>query len=124
MSVVVRPYRRGGWHVDIRLVLPDGTRFRERKRITASKSAAARWGQERERYLLQHVPPKPTKEVLTPKEVPTLGEFAPRFLDGHARANRQKPSGIAAKEMIIRVHLAPRWDTRSSTRSRPKTCNV
>jgi integrase len=28
-------------------------------------------------------------------------------LDGHARANRQKPSGIAAKEMILRVHLEP-----------------
>jgi integrase len=41
------------------------------------------------------------------KEVPTLEEFAPRFLDGHARANRHKASGIAAKEMIIRVHLAP-----------------
>jgi len=45
--------------------------------------------------------PEPTKEV------PTLKEFAPRFVDGHARANRQKPSGIAAKEMIIRVHLNP-----------------
>jgi hypothetical protein len=28
-------------------------------------------------------------------------------VDGHARANRQKPSGIAAKEMILRVHLVP-----------------
>ena len=26
---------------------------------------------------------------------------------GYARANRQKPSGIAAKETIIRVHLVP-----------------
>ena len=42
-----------------------------------------------------------------PKEVPTLEQFAPRFLDGHARANRQKPSGIAAKNSIIRVHLVP-----------------
>ena len=42
------------------------------------------------------------------KEVPTLKEFAPRFLDGHARANRQKPSGIAAKEVLLRVHLVPR----------------
>jgi len=41
------------------------------------------------------------------KEVPTLEQFAPRFLDGYARANRQKPSGVAAKEMIIRVHLTP-----------------
>ena len=44
---------------------------------------------------------KPPQDNAPPKEVPTLREFAPRFLDGHARANRQKPSGIAAKEMII-----------------------
>jgi hypothetical protein len=28
-------------------------------------------------------------------------------VDGHARANRQKPSGIATKERILRVHLLP-----------------
>ncbi len=32
MSVTIRPYRRGGWEVDIRVVTPDGTRdSRERK---------------------------------------------------------------------------------------------
>jgi integrase len=36
-----------------------------------------------------------------------LEQFAPRFIDEHARANRQKASGIAAKEMIFRVHLLP-----------------
>ena len=36
-----------------------------------------------------------------------MTQFAPRFLDGHARANRQKPSGIAAKEMLLRVHIIP-----------------
>ena len=51
--------------------------------------------------MLQHGPAQPTREV------PTLEDFASRFLDGHARANRQKPSGIAAKETIIRVHLVP-----------------
>jgi hypothetical protein len=35
------------------------------------------------------------------KEVPTFEEFAPRFLDGYARANREKPSGIAAKEVLM-----------------------
>ena len=39
--------------------------------------------------------------------MPTLHEFAPPFLDGYARANRQKPSGIASKETILRVHLIP-----------------
>lgn len=88
--------------MDIRLKLPDGTRFRERTRITtSSKSAAQRWAQDRERHLLQHGPPQPRKEV------PTLNEFAPRFLDGHARANQHKASGIHAKNLILRVHLQP-----------------
>ena len=101
MSVKVRPYRRGGWEVDIRVFLPDGSRRRERRTVcVSSKSAALRWGEARERELLIHGRPKPRKEV------PTLAAFAPRFLDGYARANRQKPSEIAAKESIIRVHLA------------------
>ena len=106
MSVAVRPYKRGGWHVDIRLVLPNGRGFASAGVQTASKSAAQRWGQERERHLLQHGLRKPKKEV------PTLEEFAPRFLDGHARANRQKPSGIAAKETILASHLVPCFGTK------------
>jgi integrase len=51
--------------------------------------------------VLQHGPPQ------VKKEVPTLKQFAARFIDGHARANRQKPSGIAAKELLLRVHLVP-----------------
>ena len=46
------------------------------------------------------------------KEVETLQEFAPRFLNGHSRANRQTPSGIAAKDMILRVHLVPALGSR------------
>ena len=102
MSVTVRPYRRGGWEVDILFRLPDGSRHRERcKAPVTAKSAAQRWGEDRERHLLQHGPPRPKKEV------PTLAQFTDRFLDGYARANRQKPSGIAAKETILNVHLVP-----------------
>lgn len=102
MSLRVVPYRDGGWMVDIRLRLPNGERHRERRVMSdLSKSAAKRWGQDRERHVLQHGLPQPVKEV------PTLEQFAPKFLDGYARANRQKPSGIAAKETIIRVHLIP-----------------
>jgi len=54
--------------------------------LAVSKTNAKRWGEERERHLLQHGPPAPTE-----KEVPTLQEFAPRFIDGHAKANRRKP---------------------------------
>ena len=99
MSVTIRPYRRGGWEVDIRVVSPDGTRqLRERKRAPmSSRSAAVRWAEGRERVLFERLM-NPPQDNAPPKEVPTLQEFAPRFLDGHARANRQKPSGIAAKE--------------------------
>jgi integrase len=41
------------------------------------------------------------------KEVPTLTEFAPRFVDGHTRANRQKPSGLANTLSILKWHLVP-----------------
>jgi len=45
MSVTIRPYRRGGWEVDIRVVTPDGTReFRVRKRAPVSSRSAAHGG--------------------------------------------------------------------------------
>jgi len=101
MSVTVKAYAKG-WQVDVLLRLPDGSKYRERRRLRiTSKSAALRWGQDRERHVLQRGPAQPKKEV------PTLEEFALRFLDGHARANRQKPSGIAAKETILKTHLIP-----------------
>jgi integrase len=93
--------------VAITIRLPDGQQYRERKRATRfSKTAASRWAQDRERYLLQHGPPT------SQKEVPTLETFAPRFVDGHARANRHKPSGIAAVEGILRLHLVPTLGSR------------
>ena len=107
MSVTVRPYRRGGWEVDIQWRSPSGRRLRERKRVSVtSRSAAQRWGEARERELLVHGPAQ------RPKEVPTLETFWPRFLDGYPRANRHKPSGVAAKDTIGRVHLLPALGTK------------
>ena len=102
MSVKVRRYRNGGWEVDITFRLPNGKKHRERSKAPVdSKSGALRWGQDRERHLLQHGPPQSRKQV------PTIEQFAPRFLEGHALANQQKPSELAAKESILRVHLIP-----------------
>src|SRR6267378_4933483 len=103
MSVRVRRFRGGGWEVDLRVVLPDGSFVRERRKAPIdSKSGAMRWGQARERVFLFDDPAKKKR-----KEVPSLAEFYGRFLDEHARANRHKPSGVAAKETICRVHLVP-----------------
>ena len=72
---------------------------------SSSKSAAQKWAEARERVLLVHGKPKPlSKEV---QQTPTLKEFAPRFLEGYAKANRLKPSGVSSKEVAIRVHLFP-----------------
>lgn len=88
--------------VDVITRLADGRRYRERRHLSVrSQSAAQRWGENRERHLLLHGPPQ------LKKEVPTLKQFAPRLIDGHARANRQKPSGIASKEYVFRVYLLP-----------------
>jgi len=102
MSVRVVPREHGSWEVDIRLRLPNGRQFRERRVVHyLSKSAAKRWGEDRQRHVLVHGLPRPIKEV------PTLKQFAPRFIDGNARANRLKPSGIASKQQVLRVHLLP-----------------
>ncbi|HEY2434633.1 MAG TPA: tyrosine-type recombinase/integrase [Vicinamibacterales bacterium] len=94
--------------MDIVFRLPNGTRHRERSKApVGSKSAAQRWGDDRERYLLIHGLAK--KE----QEVPTLREFAPRFLDEHARANQQKLGGIAHKDSILRNHLLPTLGAKS-----------
>jgi len=107
MSVTIRPYVNGGWEVDIRIELPDGTTIRERKKApTSSKAAAQRWAEARERVLLIQGKPKRVKKEEVP-ETPTLKEFAPRFLSGYATANRLKPSGIAGKKSILNVHLIP-----------------
>jgi hypothetical protein len=64
MSVTVRPYVDGGLEVDIRIALPDGTVLRERRKApTASRSAAQRWAESRERVLLLNGKPDRTKEV-------------------------------------------------------------
>ena len=105
MSVTIRPYQGGPeWEVDIRIELPDGTMKRERRKAPVmSKSGALRWGQAREREILRTGP----TERLKKEVVTTLAQFAPRFLSGYAEANRQKPSGIAAKRSIIDIHLVP-----------------
>ncbi len=112
MSTKVRPYKRNGqvrgWEVDIQLAMPDGTILRERKKApVSSKSGARRWGENLERELLLKGELARKRKEEKRREVPLLKGFVTRFLDGYARANRQKPSGIAAKETVLRVHLVP-----------------
>lgn len=103
MAVRVGKARQGWLEVDIRVLLPDGTRHRERvKSPVQSVSGSKRWGEERARFLSINGP-----EQLQRKEAPTLEEFKPRFIDDYARANRLKESGIAHKETYLRLYLLP-----------------
>ncbi|MBL8955726.1 MAG: site-specific integrase [Myxococcaceae bacterium] len=108
MSVKVRKYKRrgeeNGFEVDIAFKWPDGELYRERvKSPVSSKTGARSWGEQRQLELL-----KRGKELLVPR-APTLAEFAPRYLDEHVKANRQKPSTIIQKERILEFYLKPRF---------------
>ena len=93
-------------------MLPDGTeRRRRRKSPFSSKSVSQRWGEDCERLWYDKLK-TPRQESEVKREVPTLAEFAPRFVDGHARANRHKPSGINGIESILKWHLVPAFGSK------------
>jgi integrase len=64
-----------------------------------------RGAEEHERQLRQALQEGTYKQE-TP-DAPTLSAFGPRWLANDARANMQRPSTIAGKEKILRVHLYP-----------------
>lgn len=115
MTVTVRPYKRGGWEVDIVLTFPGRPKVRERRKAPVpTKSAAKRWGEDRERQLIQHwnnTDPtedgKDDRPDLVTKEVPTLAAFIPRYMEGFCKANRHRPSTLRQKEENARNHIIP-----------------
>ncbi len=102
MSVKLRAFRSGGWEADIRVTRPDGSEVRSRKKAPVkSKSAAQRWAEAVEKEMLAHAVEEGHKAV------PTVKEFAVRFIEEYAKANRQKPSTIDSKQRILRLHILP-----------------
>ncbi len=118
MTVKVREWKKGkqvGFEVDIRFTYPDGAPLRQSiKAPVESKSAARRWGEARERELLMRPSPVflQSGREEQGKEIPTLREFGPRFVENDAKANRQKASSIRAKELILENHLYPAFGDR------------
>jgi integrase len=110
MTVTVREYRKSkrvGFEVDIRFEWPDGSIYRRRVRAPVStKPQAMAWGRSREMEIIRVGQPSPAA-LAEAKEVPTLKDFAPRFIEGYARAEKQKASSIDTKERIIRKYLVP-----------------
>lgn len=116
MSVKIRPFKgqEGVWEVDIIVHMPNGQKMRERKKAPVSgKSAALRWAQERERYLIRHGDERPSAASTSQpahtdrKEVPTLAEFVPRLFTKYYEAERRAPGTIKVVDGRIRLHLVP-----------------
>ncbi len=107
MRIHVRPYRGGPrWEYDIRITRPGQSPLRERKLSPVpSESGTRRWAEARAQQLLAEAMQPAVPER---KPAPILEVFAPRWVDGYARAEkRQKASEIESKESIIRTHLVP-----------------
>jgi len=107
MTVYIRPYKKNPkkWEYDIKLTMPDGSAFRERKVSTApNRTGAKRLAEARERAVIDAgCAPQAARR----KACPTLAKFWPDFIAGHCRANKQKPSGIESKEYHFRQYLGP-----------------
>lgn len=111
-GIIVKPNtrsKRGGWICEIRIRLASGQIVRERVVAqVANKTEARLWAaKRRDQILAQGGTEAPVK-----KEVLTLAEFWPKFIEGHAQANQQKPSTIATHERIWKKHLSSLCDRR------------
>ena len=118
MSIKIRPYRKGGYEVDIVIRLPNGQTHRERRKSPfAAKSATTHWAKERERYLLVHglTPTQAPK-----KEVPTLAEFIPRYIEGYCKANRLRPATLCQRTTVSTIHLIPILGRKRLDRIKPE----
>ncbi|WP_266213802.1 tyrosine-type recombinase/integrase [Paraliomyxa miuraensis] len=95
------------------LTFPGRPAIRERRKSpVGSKSAAKRWGEERERQLIDHYTSTepdddPRRPSISKKEVPTLAAFIPRYMTGHCEANRLSPATIDQKTSTFQNHLVP-----------------
>ncbi len=92
-----------GWEYHIKLALPNGERFEERKKSPVNgKSATQRYAEERAAHVVRaSVAP----QVAAKKEVPTVSQFQDQFMT-YSKTNN-KPSTVSAKEGLLRIHLIP-----------------
>ena len=106
VSVYKREAANGRLHFqyDFKVTMPDGTIYRERRKArgATSESAARQIGLRRLHDVLRRGP-NPRK---TGERPPTVEEFAPIWLEA-GRAERQKPSTLRNKEVLLRCHLLP-----------------
>jgi len=101
MSVLRR--KNGYWFVDFVYAHPNGQKERvRRKSAVQTRRGAEEYERQLRASLLDGTYGK--KEEVQVTIVPMFKNFAQEFLQNYARVNN-KPSEVASKEMILRVHL-------------------
>lgn len=110
MSVRRRTWRdpdtgaqKEAWMVDVDFTTPEGARKRIRK---VSPVPTRRGAEEYERQLRASLLDG-SYHRQEADAVPTLAEFGPKFIEGYAKANRQKRSSVVQKESVMAIHLVP-----------------
>jgi integrase len=93
------------WYVDFWINLPKGERMRVRKRSPVDTRRGTEDYERQVRTLVLSTSMPSSQER-------RLNDFAVEFLTTYAAANN-KPSEIASKEMILRVHLLPEMGARA-----------
>src|SRR5512147_2294683 len=95
--------RTNGWEYHIKLVLPTGEFFEERRKSPVDgKTSTHRYAEARAAHVVREsVAPAPVAR----KEVPTVSAFRESFMT-YAKTNN-KPSTVYAKEGMLRKHLIP-----------------
>ena len=111
MSVKIRPYRKGGWEVDIHVVTPDGKRsLRERRRAQMSaRSAAVRWAEGRERVCSNGLS---IRAGHTQEGGAHLTSVRAEIHRRPRHGESAEASSIAAKNAILRLYLIPTFGRR------------
>ena len=92
-----------GWEYHIKLVLPTGELFEERKKSPVNgKANTQRYAEERAAHAVrENVAP----QYAVRKEVLTVSQFEEQFMTFSKTNN--KPSTVSAKEGLLRIHLIP-----------------
>ena len=94
---------KDGWEFHIKMVLPTGEFFEERKKSPVpGKTATQRYAEER---AAQAIRTSVSPVSVVKKEVMTVSEFQDHFLTFSKTNN--KPSTVAAKEGLLKAHLIP-----------------
>jgi len=95
--------RTNGWEYHLKLVLPNGEFFEERKKSPVDgKTATQRYADARAAHVVREsVAPVPVAK----KEVPTVSGFRESFMT-YSKTNN-KPSTVYAKEGMLNAHLIP-----------------